>query len=273
MKNSILLCALILFTSCNDQVIQSHHSLKIGDSALTLPRLLDSPSPNASYSATEITYTQNRFVGLGMLKDKTLSIDAARETAEAQESEYEERNDGQFQIVLDTTQFLTIDEYVLPEDFYDNLTFEDRFNGGLERKLKQYPQNRYRSFPVFVINKSDSPNTLWIEDGSIAMIYEAVDRSGNWKPIEFKTYSWCGNSYWDLNLEKDQFALFKVPQQSGDFKTRLRLKARIGEQVFYSNEISGSIHTRQFDFNDSSEPYEWHYILDPESQASLFLDK
>lgn len=273
MKHSILICALVLFISCNDQVTQSPHSQNFAEATLTLPRLLDSPSPNASYSATEITYTQNRFVGLGMLNEKTLSINTAQENADGQEPDYQERDNALFQIVIDTTQFLTIDEYVLPDDFYDNLGFGEYFNGGLERKLKQYPENRYRSLPVFVINKSDSPNTLLIEDGAIAMIYEAVDRSGNWKPIEFKTYSWCGNSYYDLNLKKDQFALFKVPQQSGDFKTRLRLKARMGEQVFYSNEISGSIHTGQFDFNESKEPYEWHYILDPESQASLFLDE
>ena len=275
MKQLYLL--LLLHISCSDQLIQTtelnNSSLFQLSETIDVPSLTGSSKANAFYSSSEITYTKNLFIGLGDINSKTFFVNNNPFYSD-ETNEWPYRNDGNFQIFIDTTQFLTIDEYRLPDDFYETLLPEDYFGSAFQKKLDQYPLDKYKSLPVFILNKSSSYNTIVIEDGRFAMIYEAKDYNGNWKPIEFKTYSWCGNSYSNFNIRKDQFALFKVPEQTGDFKTRLRLKARIGKQIFYSNEISGLINLSQFEFSQNREsPYDWHYILDPENTSSLFLDE
>lgn len=277
MKNQYIFLIFMFCLSCNDQLLQIDQVEEVSEKQkqVKLPLILDESEPNQVYSASEITYTKNLFVGVGNLDDESFSTKSSTVNYSNYffDDDYSPRNDQNIQIIIDTTQVMSIEEYQLPDDFYDSFLLEDFSEENYQKRLDQYPLYRYKSLPVFIINTSSSYNSITIEDGRFAMIYEALDSSNKWTPIEFKTYSWCGNSYSSFDLQKNQFALFKVPEQSGNFKTKLRLKARIGERVFYSNEISGTVNVKQFEFNKSSEPYDWHYVLNSNSTKSLFLDE
>jgi|GEM_PF-5725937 len=277
MKKISFLAFSIILLSCSDQLVESYKTDLISKTgSVSLPAILGSKIPNSEYSASEMTYVQNRFIGVGKLSESTLNIvdDIQSISNNYWEEGYNNEIVGQFEIIIDTTQTLTIDEYDLPDNFYDNISFEDYFNGGIEKLLDQHPLIKYNSLPVFVINTGSRKNYITVEDGQIAMIYEAKNQNGNWYPIEFKTYSWCGNSYVDYKLNPNEYALLKVPVQSGDFKTKLRLKARLGDKIFYSNIIDGTINLNQFNFESANHDFvSFHYDFDSGDTASLFLDE
>jgi hypothetical protein len=87
------------------------------------------------------------------------------------------------------------------------------------------------------------------------MIQEALNAKGEWAPIEYWTYSGCGNSYFSpLVLPQGQLALIPVRRYSGPFRTKLRLKWKNGTRTLYSDSFEGSIEPGQF--NRLTEPVE-----------------
>lgn len=274
MKTHTLLLFVVLLSSCKGGIVQNN-TLDVDESfSVEVPKLLDAEIPNASYSSDSMVYASNKFVTIGDITQQSFSINTPVEYEyNYLNDDYKPQHDNQMMLYIDTTQHLTIEEYQLPDDFYETLSFEDYIGSNFQQMLDQYPLFLYDSYAVFLINQSSTFNTIVIEDGSFAMIYEAKNKQGKWQPIEFKTYSWCGNSYADYDLQKGQFALFKVPVQSGDFKTKLRLKARIKDRTFYSNEISGYINASQFEMNEAAFAGSWGFHWEPESYASLFLDE
>jgi hypothetical protein len=279
MKHLHLVFSALLILSCNN--LSGIDSQKINEpkpetQPLTkVPTLKGATAHNSFYKATSMTYVQNQFLGIGQIDNPSMDInEEIPATAYYSFTEhFIDRNDKKFEVFIDTSQVLTIDEYQIPDDFWDNLSIEDYFTD-YRSKIEKYPLLKFKSYPVFVINRSDFANSITIEDASMAMIYEAKNEYGIWKPIEYKTYSWCGNSYFSYTLNPDDFALLKVPVQSGDYKTKLRLKIRIGNNIFYSNEIEGIINKSQMHFDNTDSDYaSFHYDIYSESYASLFLDE
>lgn len=107
--------------------------------------------------------------------------------------------------------------------------------------------NFVEAYPVFIYNNSDSVINLTVQDGMISLIQEAKDEQGKWRPIEYWTYSWCGNSYSALSIKPGFYALTKIYKYNGDFDTLLRLKTIVKGETLYSNPIKGSINKSQFE--------------------------
>jgi hypothetical protein len=58
------------------------------------------------------------------------------------------------------------------------------------------------AYPVYIWNSTDSTTSIPMEGVETEMIQEAKDEKGNWRPIEYHIYGFCGNGYWDYILNQ-----------------------------------------------------------------------
>jgi len=104
-----------------------------------------------------------------------------------------------------------------------------------------------RSFPIYIANLSKTQTAiLGTQDGSAIMMLEAMDKDHRWKPIEYWSHSWCGNSYFSTLLPPEHFAFTRGIKCSGDFTTSCRLKLSNKGDTLYSNAFLMSISRSQF---------------------------
>lgn len=106
---------------------------------------------------------------------------------------------------------------------------------------------------VHLINLTDSSIHYTSQDGNIPMIREAMDENGKWKPIEYWTWSWCGNSYYFLELKSRHEIITSTFHYGGKFKTKIRFKINIGKSIIYTNEFEGRINPKQFKVTVNNE--------------------
>lgn len=98
-------------------------------------------------------------------------------------------------------------------------------------------------------NTTDTINIPIHGVGRLLCIQEALDEQNKWLPIEYFSNDRCGNSFSDLELPPQYTVSFYLPWYTGDFKTKLRLRIKIGSYatVVFSNEWEGVIDKRQFE--------------------------
>ncbi len=99
----------------------------------------------------------------------------------------------------------------------------------------------FDGFRVVVANASGAPIVFPATDSALAMVGEALDPSGTWKPIEQLPHSWCGNSYHRMTLSPGNLWELVAPHYDGDFATKLRLRIDSENGSTYSNEWYGRI--------------------------------
>lgn len=96
--------------------------------------------------------------------------------------------------------------------------------------------------PVYLANRSGDPLFLIAQDSRLPMIVEALDTAGIWRPIEYIPETICGNSFHVLRLPTYSYWSFVVPQYSGRFPTRMRLRLLVvkpGEhEIEYPNALA-----------------------------------
>jgi hypothetical protein len=122
-------------------------------------------------------------------------------------------------------------------------------NLGSSRSLRQDDTlvQEVKSFPIYIANLSKTQTaTLGTQDGSVIMVLEAMDQDREWKPIEYWSHSWCGNSYFSTTLPPEHFAFTRGIKCSGDFTTSCRLKLSNKGDTLYSNIFRMSISRSQF---------------------------
>lgn len=102
-------------------------------------------------------------------------------------------------------------------------------------------------YPVYAVNETPRTKTFVIKDGNVFGIQEAIDTSENlWRPIECKEYDFCGNGYLGIKVKPGEFVMFLVPKYEGHESCKLRLRLRIGENIYISKEFMGSFNYNQF---------------------------
>jgi hypothetical protein len=129
-----------------------------------------------------------------------------------------------------------------------------------------------QGFAVRVVNRTDAVVGFSARDSKLRLAQEALDRQGNWRPIELPPIAICGQSLHRVFLGKNQYWEFPALHYNGTFKTRLRFRLEQGKwpgylwednnaedvhtmtylypecsgRVFYSNEFEGWINLSQF---------------------------
>src|SRR5690554_1767318 len=171
------------------------------------------------------------------------------------------------EILIDTTRIISTRDIGItripppPPTIIESELLSDHFDYSDTIEIKTdsinlgYKQNPWiNNYPVFIVNFTDTIISLtYGAISGFSMIQEAKDSIGNWKPIQYWHWDWCGNTYSTVDLKPNYYALTRTPKFSGDFKTKLRLKLRFFNEYFYSNEFIGSIDYSQFDFPESLE--------------------
>ena len=103
-------------------------------------------------------------------------------------------------------------------------------------------------FSIFIKNNQDIIVKLVPQDNSLYLIQEALDKKNQWKPVEFWSYSTCGNSYDNkINFEPNAILHLTTEKYSGNFKTKIRFRLLIDNQIYFSNELPSSLNITKFE--------------------------
>jgi hypothetical protein len=112
--------------------------------------------------------------------------------------------------------------------------------------IKGYEVSSKNQLLATLKNSSSTAIRLDTYDGEVSMIQEAVNKKGEWQPIEFYAYGDCGFGHHIISIQKGEQVRILTTRYSGDFKTRIRLKLLTKNGVFYSEEFDGHINASQF---------------------------
>jgi hypothetical protein len=147
-------------------------------------------------------------------------------------------------VIVDTINELTMTK----KPIWASYLFHRYFSNNITILQDDTLIQQVKSFPVFITNYSTSHMaTLEMQDGSIMMVVQAVDKNGKWKPIEYWSGSWCGNSYYTLMIPPRHMLMTRGIKCSGMFRTKCRMKVSNERDSIYSNEFYMSINETQFD--------------------------
>jgi hypothetical protein len=159
-------------------------------------------------------------------------------------------------------------------------TFHHQANGGLQLYFSDKAvildalHLRWGShyYPLFIINEASNDKSLRpIIDYEIRGIQEAIDSIGKWRPINSCSIDVCSDTYdfRSAQLKPQNYAVVMTPKYDGNFQTRIRVRLEIGNNIYVSNEIDGTIDYSQFLFKKESSQY--HMMIDFPGQATVGL--
>jgi hypothetical protein len=102
-------------------------------------------------------------------------------------------------------------------------------------------------FRVILANTTSEVVAFQAADSRLMIIREALDADGNWKPVEYLPYTFCGNSYHRVFLPPGHSWSFVAPVYSGSLATEMRFVLYPGsEEPVYSNQFPGFVNPEQF---------------------------
>lgn len=109
------------------------------------------------------------------------------------------------------------------------------------------------SYPVYLINQTPGIKTIYGDQGYMFGLQEAIDSSGDWRPIEGRAKIDFEPWYFDLKVHSKEFVVILFPKYSGKYKTKLRVRIRNGDATYISKPFEGSINYNQFYLKPSGE--------------------
>ena len=142
------------------------------------------------------------------------------------------------------TEFKSYEDYLIDHkktsEFWDSLAIaENQFSNSMD-------------MAVWIQNNSNDTILFPNQDGSLIGLIEAIDRRGDWRPIQYWWFSWCGNSYMDLILPPKNSIQIGLNNQLGDIETKMRLKIHGRDTIYFSNEFPGTVSTDDFIINNKT---------------------
>jgi len=104
---------------------------------------------------------------------------------------------------------------------------------------------------LFLINQTRRCATLETQDGRLYIVAEARKPNGVWAPIWYLPSSWCGNSYYSIELSSKGWWCFSVPVYTGTMYTQIRYVLWLdglntSEKPIYSNVFNARINREQW---------------------------
>lgn len=104
-------------------------------------------------------------------------------------------------------------------------------------------------FPVYIFNPSRETKILPTKHGKVDGIQEAIDTSDNntWRPIDCKYWQFCGCGNYGIKIQPLECVILAVPKYQGNRKGDMRLRLKIGKQVYISQTFTGTYNQEQFD--------------------------
>ena len=147
--------------------------------------------------------------------------------------------------VLDSEYLDSLGHY----DYLFNKTGDSLLNDFAQRNAKRQKVHRW-SYPFFIYNSWE--NDMIIErptEGDVYIILEAMDKIGNWRPIEFweQRQFVCGTEHRNYHLQAEIFLIGAFKRYRGNYRTKMRLKLNNYGEVMYSNVFEDTSNYNQFD--------------------------
>ncbi len=144
-----------------------------------------------------------------------------------------------FKIIIDTS-------YTIPAKNFEHKNIDLPKKGGISKYYegtRELWKNYVTCFPLLILNNEKVP--VFIKE--MRMIQEAKDKDGIWKPIEFyDPLKDCFVNHHFFKFKSKKYEGVAIIKYHGDFKTKLRIKVKINDHYYYSNEFDGSINRSQF---------------------------
>ena len=100
-----------------------------------------------------------------------------------------------------------------------------------------------RRFAVRLVNRTGDVVGFTACDSCLYLAQEALDRDGNWRPIELPPVEICGNSFHRVFLGPNQYWEFAARRYGGAFPTRMRFRLEQGE--WHSRDFGGVVGTNK----------------------------
>lgn len=112
--------------------------------------------------------------------------------------------------------------------------------------------------PMKLVLSNGTGSDVWLhaEDSRLAMSREAKDVLGQWKPIEFRMRSDCGNSYHRVCLSAGRAWTWDVASSTGSMKTSTRFVLYLGDKRLMSPELITSLNPSIFELPDQLSGYQ-----------------
>lgn len=136
---------------------------------------------------------------------------------------------------------------------------ESQFNVLVRPEEKALFGGQFAGMNAYIFNTGKDTVAIDVQDHRLYLVVQARDADGEWRDIEYSPASWCGNSYFELQLPPGEYWAFPLPVYGGDRETELRLTFRVKrtgkqineiweyeETVLYSNTFTGKINPAQF---------------------------
>lgn len=131
---------------------------------------------------------------------------------------------------------LMCDGFEIISDYYTSVY---QFEYTLKNKYANY------YYPVYIINQTPSIKAFVGKDGYVYGLQEALDKNGRWRPIEGLGLDFCGNGVWGLKVHSHEYIAILFPKYTGDYKTKIRVRIKIGENIYISKPFDGTINEKQ----------------------------
>lgn len=139
-------------------------------------------------------------------------------------------------------------------------------------KLTKMRKKPVTAYPLLIYNNELKDVFIYDALSGFQLIQEAKDIDGKWKPIEYlNNLSSDMISPFFHKLNPKKYIAISIIKYHGNFKTKIRVKIRLNNHYYYSNEIEGFINQSQF--NDDFLNLDFYKIFDSYLDVEWFLVK
>jgi hypothetical protein len=127
-------------------------------------------------------------------------------------------------------------------------------------------KNAFYYYPVYVVNQTPTTK-IYI---GFYVIQEALDENGDWRPIEGKKmfFDNIGNDI-AIKVHQKEFVTILIQKYRGNFKTKLRVRIKNGNNIYVTNPFEGTINKNQFYFDKEYDTF--HYRLTRNNKINSIL--
>ena len=127
----------------------------------------------------------------------------------------------------------------------------------------------YTYYPVYIVNQTPTTKKFTAKDNYTFGIQEALDTNGRWRPIEGKFFDFCGNGYWGMKVHSREFIAVLFPKYTGDYRTKIRVRIKIGNNIYVSKGFDGRINESQLYLKKDS--YLYDALVENKASAITYL--
>lgn len=234
MKRLLVIFFILLFSFCSKKEKSPYPHV-------TLPKSKNAVQVNTKGMLHILSDSEESFFMPNFKVDTNVSSDPKWNSKNIKEFNYEyvmNLPHFDFKIIIDTSYTIAVKGF---EYKNTDLTPEGHLDFS---KVFALWKDDVVCYPLLIYNNGTKPAYSYY----ISLIQQAKDKDGKWQPIEyFANFPSCIPSPFCQEHLPKQYTAKAIIKYNGDFKTKIRVKVKMGKNIYYSNEIDGYINYSQFD--------------------------